>query len=237
MADDAQLLELYGKLRAEILTRHFSFGRYFRANLICESGTTLGDVAPDVNCNSFGVTPATIEDPSSPPATITLGGSRTLLRLPEAVQLHERWRIGERSRDNPLMWSAPLFTCLAIEAHLGSPTARAIVWEGLKAIGSLYKFTEGHFKGYIIRWDPVTSDRWRTRIIGGRITPLRCCQFLTDASPRYLYCTPFDHPSTSPPWMDSRRRAIRSDRRTRARWTRGKRSWRATDSGSRRWTS
>ncbi|HET7089225.1 MAG TPA: hypothetical protein VFL17_11275 [Anaerolineae bacterium] len=198
MAHDTQLLDLYGKLRVELLTRHFAYGRYFRANLISESGTKLGNLPGVANCDTC-IAPAEIDDPWKPPKKLRMDNYTTLLALPEPVQMRERWRIGRHDRDNPLLWSGILFTCLAIEHHLASSTARNIIWEGLKSIGSLYKFTEGHFKGYILRWDPVTSDKWITRVDNDKVVPLQCCEFLTDAARQYLYCTPLDHPAYIPP--------------------------------------
>ncbi len=154
MANDTELFELYGKIRAEVLTRQFAFGRYFRTNYVSESGTMLGNLPDEAKWNSE-ITAKIVNGN-------VIDNYKNLLNLDESKQVIERWRIARHKRDNPLIFSGLLFTCLAIEHHLGSLEARTLIWEGLKSIGSLYKFNEEPFKGYILRWDPVTSDKWDT---------------------------------------------------------------------------
>jgi hypothetical protein len=212
------LNRLYGELRAQILSRHFALGRYFRADHLCfynnlgvvhQSGNTgTNDVTQndlvhqclwaDVlgsNYPLFGIGAEVVQ-----PTTIyrSVPG---LLALPKDEGLFERWRVGDHWRVNPLMYSGQLMVCLAVESFLGIPGSKEILARLLSTTNSLFKFSTAPYNGYILRWDPVTSDHWAT-IEGenGEIWTDHCCDFLTDSGTAggYLYCTPLDDPRYMP---------------------------------------
>jgi hypothetical protein len=201
----AGLTELYGELRAELLSRHFALGRYFRADLLCFSNR-LGVVHQDGS-----KTPDTGNDPVhgclwSPDQAVVqqpvcvYQDADALLALPADQALFERWRVGDHWRINPLMYSGQLMACLAVETALGIPGSRDILLRLLESTRSLFKFTTPPFDGYILRWDPVTSDHWTTVMGENAVWLDRCCDFLTDADQPggYLYCTPLDDPRYVP---------------------------------------
>lgn len=194
MATAALHLELYGELRAILTARHFARGRYFRANHFSHDNT-LGQLGNGPVPPGLRNTPFFSERPASY-QTLT-----AMLDLSDAELLTERWRIGSRDRDNPILYDGVFVTCLAIEYHLGRTDALAIIQAALNTIGSLYKFKSrtDHFAGYIIRWDPATSDFWFTWTdTGGKITPLFCAEFCVDGNGQYQYCTPLNYPGYTP---------------------------------------
>jgi hypothetical protein len=206
--------ELYEQLRSAVLARHFALGRYFRANHVAmqnhlgslhnhppaadpSTDPTPGDRDDaDVSCASrHEVRPWNVYDSAA-----------EFRNLSASEQEDERWRVVTHMRENPLMQGPYLFTALAIEYALGRKEVLPIIELGLDTLRSLYKFQPGggHMDGYIIRWDAVTSDDWKTASgPQGTPTPVYCCEFLrgveraADGSPRirYEYCTPFNHPS------------------------------------------
>jgi hypothetical protein len=191
--------QLYGELRAQLLSRFFAFGRYFRANhlsLVNELGYVNREASnppkdaddPVVDCDHH-----VIERPTA------YANAAKLLDLPLDAQTTERWRVAVHGRENPLLYGSQLLLALAIEHALGRQGALAILRLGIDAIGKLYKFGHmGDFAGYILRWDPVTSDHWTTRLENGKSRPWFCCEFLLDDNYQYHYCTPFNHPSYVP---------------------------------------
>jgi hypothetical protein len=104
--------------------------------------------------------------------------------------------IVNHGRENPLIASGQLLSLMAIEYYLGNLDAAKIIQSALTSIDSLYKYKSfgNDFEGYIIRWDAVTSDLWQEEIVGDKIVPKHCFNFLTDEAGNILYCTPFDHP-------------------------------------------
>ena len=166
----AEHAALYGKLRSALLSRHFALNKYFRTNtFFFENTLESKDEAED------------------------------LCKKDSGVQLKERWRIYDHSGENPLLLGAKLLTCLAIEHALGHVEALKIIRPALKSLGTLYKFRGNHFDGYIIRWDPVTSDRWTTAGKDGMKKPLYCAEFLVDGNnDKYLYCCPSNDPRHYP---------------------------------------
>ncbi|HEU5321583.1 MAG TPA: DUF2934 domain-containing protein [Methylomirabilota bacterium] len=158
--------ELYGKLRAAILARHFAIGRYFRTNLFLES-TILGTVP--------------IEQ---------------LARLSPDAQEVERWKILDAGRgpDNPHLYGSQLMTCLAVEYLLGRTDARTIIKLALQTLASLYKSTKPHFQGYVLRFDAVTNGSWKVRRENDRPVPLYSRDFPIGADGRYIYSTPLNDP-------------------------------------------
>jgi hypothetical protein len=108
----------------------------------------------------------------------------------------QRWNVRYRERENPLMWSGKLFAALAAEHALGSPQAERMAIAALDSFEALYRFHgTDHFDGYIIRWDPVTSDEWREPAPGTRFSG----SFLVDGSGKdYLYCVPHRDPRHVP---------------------------------------
>lgn len=208
MGAPLDLTTLYGVLRAQILSRHFAVGKYFRADhlsfanhlgVIHAKGSTSGDTQNDPvhGClwSEAEVTQPKIYNDAA--SFLTLGddppagnGQRTF----------ERWRIGDHDRINPLMYSGQLMVCLAVESVLGIPGSLAILSRLLATMQSLFKFTNSPYDGYILRWDAVRSDRWETYDVNGETQLDHCCEFLTDstAPDGYLYCTPLNDPRYVP---------------------------------------
>jgi hypothetical protein len=217
MATDLEHVALYWTLRNHLLLRFFSFGRYFRCNYL-STWNVLGNVRrPDsaLPATSDGDDPsvpgkdldATTEVLSRPTTYGPVGSTGTLpplTSLSAAAQTTERWRIAQHRRDNPLMLTGQLMTCLAIEYHLGlKAQALPIIREALISIGELYKFPNSQdsrdvFKGYILRWDAVTSDFWSATLVNGAAAPTICRNFAIGPGPQYLYVLPRNHPAYEP---------------------------------------
>ncbi|HLL55502.1 MAG TPA: hypothetical protein VK447_18225 [Myxococcaceae bacterium] len=160
---------LYGRLRASILSRQFAFGRYFRANLISPGN----ELEARVRANELRA-----KEPSA--------------------QEEERWRVHHHIRENPLLFEGQLLTCLAIEYALGAKESLRPIRAAIDALGSLYKYRGNHFDGYILRWDPVTSDHWTFTEENGRRVPAHCHEFLIGEDGRYQYVTPSHDPRALP---------------------------------------
>jgi hypothetical protein len=156
--------QLYGELRAGLLSRGFALSRYFRVNLLSDTNMLeMSDGAP------------------------------WLLAQDATTQQFYRWHVAEHSRGNTLMITGQLMACLAVEHALGSPDARNIIMAALQSLASLYKFSQfsgSHFEGYIVRGDPVTSDQWVLDAQGR----LQYCNWPIAADGTYLFCTPLDDP-------------------------------------------
>lgn len=194
---------LYGAIREAILARHFALGRHWRANHF-------------TNDNHFGEAPLPGADErigctaaDSGPAPVRQG--LPLFEHPTQLleQSHlaiERWRVFRHERANPLMMTGLRLVSLAVEHRLGHAAAAPLVRTVLRTLDSLMKFQradEGRspFAGYILRWDPATTDDWTLRVDAkGVETPQLCCQFLINPDPKtfgdqhFLYCTPLDDP-------------------------------------------
>jgi hypothetical protein len=204
MATAQEHAELYGKLRAALLSRHFAFGRYFPANYLSlynHLGSLHASVsAADANHDDAALPACDGQTTVTPSAYPDANGLVELTRNDPATALIERWRVADHERENPLMFSGQLLTCLAVEHRLGSTTALPILRQALFSIGSMFKFpaTPG-FTGYPIRWDPTTCDHWVTELQGSQAHPLFCCDFQIDGERRYRYCTSFDDPTYVPP--------------------------------------
>jgi hypothetical protein len=209
MATD--LNKLYGELRAQILSRHFAIGRHFRADHLCfsnnlgvvhQTGTFNPDTENDVihGCLWADVL---VKQPGAEvkqPASV-YASAPALLALGKHERLFERWRVGDHSRSNPLLYSGQLMVCLAVEISLGVPGSLNVLSRLLATTNSLFKFSTPPNDGYILRWDPVTSDHWTT--FEGKKEEVfldHCCDFFTDSGTAggYLYCTPFDDPRYTP---------------------------------------
>jgi hypothetical protein len=130
MANDQQLTDLYGKLRAAFLSRHFALSKFFRGN--------------HFTLDNHLDTQSTAHD---------------ILALPAADQQAFRWRY-DWFGENPLMLGGQLMACIAVESALGHPHADRIIRSWVFTLRSLCKFKGNHFDGYILRWDPATSDYW-----------------------------------------------------------------------------
>ena len=125
MIADEEFQATYWQVRSAILGRHFAIGGRSRANLI-SLDNTLRDQLP-----------------------AAAGGLSA-----EAGALLQRWNVGYRMRENPLMWSGKLLAAIAAEHVLGSPQAERMAIAALDSIEALYRFHRmDHFDGYIIRWD------------------------------------------------------------------------------------
>lgn len=94
------------------------------------------------------------------------------------------WCVASHERENPLLYGALLQTTLAVEHHLGSPSAAHILQRNLTAIESLVCL-QGEHAGWLTRWDAATSDNWTITEQGERT---RCEDFLLDAAGNYQRC-------------------------------------------------
>ena len=197
------LTTLYGKLRAGLLSRHFALGRHFRADhlsfsnnlgVVHQAGGTTDDTQNDLvhGCLWSG---AEVTQP-----TTVYKKAADLLALSPVAALFERWRVGDHSRTNPLMYTGQLMVCLAVESVLGIPGSQGILGRLLATTKSLFKFGTPPYNGYIVRWDAATSDHWTTFLGEGAVWVDHCCDFLIDSdTPNgYLYCTPLDDPRYTP---------------------------------------
>lgn len=217
MATDLEHVALYWTLRNQLIERFFSFGRYFRCNYL-STWNVLGNVRrpdtalpatmdgddPSVQGMDLDATTEVLSRPTSygpvgstvPPAPLTSLGTTD--------QTAERWRVAQHRRDNPLMLTGQLMTCLAIEYHLGlKAQSLPIIREALISLGQLYKFPNSQesrdvFRGYIMRWDAVTSDFWNATLVGHQIVPTICRNFAIGPGPQYLYVLPRNHPAYEP---------------------------------------
>ena len=172
-----EFAQLYGKVRAATLARHFAVNERFRANFLLSSSGLETDLS-----------------------------RMELLNIPPEQQQRERWRAGSRGGDNPLMASGKLMTCLAVEYHLGRQEALPLLRALLETIGSLYKFSDDHFAGYILRWDPVLAYQGWVEDAQRRYN----ATFYLHQDLTYNYCTPLHDPRSRQPtdwdWNDRFRR-------------------------------
>lgn len=170
---DLSHAELYGQLRASLLSRHFAINRHFRTNFLYHTNVIQ-----------------------------QAGNAGAFLNENKAAQMQARWNV-QFTSGNPLLISGMLLTCLAVEYSLGQPNALKIIRLALGTLASLFKFqSSDDFRGYITRWDAVTSDRWQVDAATG--TPLFCEEFLIGQDNTYLYCIPFDDPRYVPPGASGR---------------------------------
>jgi hypothetical protein len=158
-----------------------------------------GDSKYELHYRVFALFPAEVgllQGGSGPDDTVGPGSWDPLNQNNTLIQAgpNDDWHVATHQRENPLIASGVLLTCLAVEYYLGNQEALKLIRSALVSIGSLYKFNGNHFDGYIIRWDAVTSDFWQEEFSGGAVQSKRCLNFLTDANGKYLYCTPFDSP-------------------------------------------
>lgn len=168
-----QHAELYGKLRAAMLSRHFALRPYFRANLFNE-GNQLQ----------------------------TYNGSDWLADQPDDVQQIERWKMMDNvlGAGNPLLYGSHLMTCLAVEHLMGRSDALMILNLLVQTLGSLYKFGgkpefQGkHFDGYILRCDAVSNGGWYREEKDGRVTKQYSLAFPIGQDGQYIYSTPLNDP-------------------------------------------
>lgn len=218
--------ELYGLLRQSILARHFALGRFWRTNHF-DVSTELGAWHPEAwqqfhrEQNAAAAPTYSWEyvmheaNPDRWGYPPTYSGVRDFPAETYPAET-ELWRIMRHDRSNPLLWTGVRLMGLCAEHHLGHREATKIILLILDTLESLFKFSSPRddqaFDGYILRWDPVTSDNWTRqvdalenedgRLVSGRETPIMPCEFLLSASEkdfdttgkRYLYCTPLWDP-------------------------------------------
>lgn len=199
--------ELYARLRAETLARHFALSRYTRADHFDQQaflGTRKRAADDNHNASPGGITWSPPTDPAkgeplyaNPAALIAglAGGT-----LPES----ERWRWAKHDRTNSLMQTGARMVSLAIDLSLGDELALQVLERVVIGLDALFHFKNGPspFEGYMVRWDVVASDLWETkRGKPGRARLVQNHEFLINADPKtfsggdhYLYCTPLDDP-------------------------------------------
>lgn len=168
-----QFNKLYGELRAQLLSRHFALGRYFRADHLCffnYLGVVQQSNGPADNrqvlendmihdCMWSNVLSGVGTNVFQP---VLYKNAADLLEQSPEGQLFDRWQVGDHSRTNPLLYSGQLMVCLAVEASLGIAGSLDILSRLLSTTRSLFKFPGAPYNGYILRWDAVTTDHWTT---------------------------------------------------------------------------
>lgn len=235
MATNDELINLYGELRSSLFSRHFAFGRYFRANhlaLFNDLGTVHNDVQSyskdadkdDIAINTVSrrlVKPTAYAHTADLQVKLKNAAYATTQQEKadaERIQL-ERWHVARYVRENPLMLTGQFLTCLAVEYYLNIERSEVQkrIKEVLATLASLCKFKGNHFDGYIIRWDPTTSDRWITSDDHGKPYPRYCCEFLVGPDGRYLYSTPLNDPRYTPFMREyESKRSLPSDQKSEA---------------------
>lgn len=148
-------LNSYNNLRAAVLSRHFAISRYFRKNFFSEGNNLITTLDPN-----------------------------EILAQDTSRQKIERWRIEHRGGENPLMFGGLLLVSLAVEAHMGNSYSLKILKKALVSLSTLYKFKGNNFDGYIIRWDPVSSEEWWQEDLQ------YSNNFLIGGNNNYLWCAP-----------------------------------------------
>ncbi len=205
---------LYRRLRALSLARHFALGRYWRRNLASQDnklGAWRGGLTPrrggprGVATHDCGDTgwrrPTKSQFPFQKPEDLYSGD--TDLRDRPDLDV-ERWRVFRRGDENFIMSTGYRVIGLCVEHLLGHADAAQLVQITLDTLGSLYKFNNGQhpgFEGYILRWDPSTTDTWSSTVDRfGVETPQLACEFFLNADFKthdehhYSYCTLLDDP-------------------------------------------
>jgi hypothetical protein len=157
--------ELYAALRAKVLARHFAIGRYFRANLLSLANTV------------------------AEPSTEAMDGLTGI-----DIERLRRWNVVDHFRENPLLESGKLFSALAIEFSLGYRQSAVPLARGIETVASLFPVRIGE-AGWLVRWDPVTSDKWDLAPDG---RPAVCREFLVGDDGTYQYCLPATDPRRVP---------------------------------------
>jgi Protein of unknown function (DUF3892) len=155
---------LYAALRAKVLARHFALGRWFRANMVSLENAL-----------------------AALPDEVTRG------RSAEEVELLRRWNVADHFRENPLMEGGKLFTALAVEVSLGNEASVLPLVRGIETVSSLFPIRRGR-GGWLVRWDPVTSDNWAV----GPDGPTVCQEFLVTDEGAYQFCSPGVDPRRVP---------------------------------------
>ena len=195
--------DLYAQLRATILARHFALGRFSRANHFTsrnelgarDSHPVGGQTRIRFDCQKHWVRP------TDATGELIYDDAEHFPSLAEPSQTIERWRVMRHDRSNALLMTGMRLISLAVEHKLGSQTALPVIKLVVETLRSLFKIADqtNPFAGYILRWDPSTTDEWQVDLDAkGTETPIVCCQFLVNPrnfkEQHYLYCTPLDDP-------------------------------------------
>jgi hypothetical protein len=134
-------IELYGKLRAALLSRRFAFNGPWRVNLPSNSGRLEG-VATRADYDA----------------------------LSPDEKMQARWSTTSRQGENPwALVGASLAAALSIESMFGHAHARAVLGSLLESATAQFRFS-GAFDGYPVRWDPMATapERWRQDADGNK---------------------------------------------------------------------
>lgn len=218
--------DLYGELRCQLLSRHYALGRYWRTNHFTSLNNQLAAwplpidgnprnfvcLAADgtTTCDSLGQRPkrwidnnSNIPNPALPQQPIYPSANALIPYDPRSPIGIERWRVFRRDRSNSLMATGLRLISLCVDYQLGDPWAATTIKLTLDTLGSLFKFASPNnpYSGYILRWDPASSDNWSVTVkMDGYETPHSCCDFLLNPDPNtfkdqpFLYCSPFTDP-------------------------------------------
>lgn len=186
MPTNDEYLALYGRARKVLLSRYFALGRYQRNDFFQES------------TNIEGFEGVAAED---------VAERRKALLDQEGDDLVEAlWRKQPADRDNPWLFGCKLTVTLATEARLGLPGADDLLGRALRSCERQFSSRSG-FKGFPLRYDPVTSDDWMPVPGSPADTPPEqgiCRGFLiTPDGKDYILSTPPNDPRHFPYLIES----------------------------------
>jgi hypothetical protein len=201
--------QLYSRLRAEILARHFSLNRYTRADHF-DLEAFLGDqktvAADDDNACAGGISWSIPRTGRNVPLYQDAIDLRKQLGRKRASQV-ERWRWAKHDRTNALLQTGFRLVSLCIDARAGDQIAWQVIERVLNTLHALLRFKGGPdpYRGYVVRWDVVSSDLWELKPPpSGSPKPPKLIQnfeFLLNPDTKtfsggdhYMYCTPLNDP-------------------------------------------
>jgi hypothetical protein len=215
---------LYGELRAQLLSRHFALGRYFRTDhlsfsnnlgVVHQTGTGTPDAENDLihDClwsDVLGGPGAEVFQPAS-----VYDNASALLAKSPSTRLFERWRVGDHLRANPLMYSGQLMVCPAVEVALGHSRE-----PGHSLEASCDNQVPLQIHHAVARIHPALGPgdfRSLVDCFGENATVTdHCCDFLADADTPggYLFSTPLDDPRYTPYMAQSQFNSLTPDQMT-----------------------
>ena len=213
------LESIYASLRADLLSRHFPLGHFWRTNhftnvnVLGQIGDCFVPPAGHVRKRDSDIRPCLPRLSGHAryvtPAVDPIGDRvpKPIEQTPLGVSEVERWRVWNHDHGNGVLMTGLRLMQLCVDHRLGNPVASKVVLSALQTTEALMKYpADADFGGYILRWDPVADDNWRLKIDRSdaipKVTPTVPGDFLLNPDPAkdrwskqpYLYCTPLDDP-------------------------------------------
>lgn len=180
--------DLYGRLRAALLARHFCIDRGRRVHMFSETGRLFHpedrtqpeslnalEVRPEIPLAEFNALPEAERQ-----SAIDAVRARWAALTPQERNL-ARERSAERNGENPWLRFAPLAVALGVEVRLGLRPATAVLQAALDTWSRMFRMS-GAFAGYPLRWDPVATEPGKEHWNGAQ---MRSGEFPLDAQGRY----------------------------------------------------